>query len=76
MQDKVMSWIQLAFIVAYEQSLSKDFDLTFDLALWFLFATHRLVMIIIFAKLFINPTMHDKVVGQTLQVSLKPMHKA
>ena len=76
MQDKVMSWIQLAFIVAYEQSLSKDFDLTFDLALWFLFATHRLVMIIILAKLFINPTMHDKVVGQTLQVSLKPMHKA
>ena len=39
--------------------------LNFDLAIWFLFATHRLVMIIICAKLFLNPTMHDKVIGQT-----------
>ena len=27
MQDKVMSWIKQAFIVAYEQSLSTDYDI-------------------------------------------------
>ena len=27
MQDKGMSWIQEAFIVAHEQSLSTDYDL-------------------------------------------------
>ena len=29
------------------------------------FATHRLVMMIICAKLFLNPTMHNKVMGGT-----------
>ena len=27
MQDKVISWIQQVFIVAYEQSLTTDYDL-------------------------------------------------
>ena len=39
--------------------------LTFNLAMWFLFATHRFVMIIICAKLFSNPTMHNKAMGPT-----------
>ena len=39
--------------------------LTFNLATWFLFATHRLIMMIICAKLFSNPTMHNKVMGRT-----------
>ena len=39
--------------------------LTFNLATWFLFATHGLIIIIICAKLFSNPTMHNKVMGQT-----------
>ena len=39
--------------------------LTFDLAIWFLFATHCFVMMIICAKLFLNPTMHNKVMGRT-----------
>ena len=39
--------------------------LTFNLAIWFLFATHGLIMIIICAKLFSNPTMHNKVMGRT-----------
>ena len=39
--------------------------LTFYLAIWFLFATHRLIMIIICAKLVSNPTMHNKVMGRT-----------
>ena len=39
--------------------------LTSDLATWFLFATHRLVMIIICAKLFSNLNMHNKVMGRT-----------
>ena len=30
-----------------------------------LFATHRFIMMIICAKLFSNPTMHNKVMGQT-----------
>ena len=39
--------------------------LIFDLATWFLFATHCLVTMIIFAKLFLNLTMHNKVMGRT-----------
>ena len=39
--------------------------LTFDLAAWFLFATHHLVMMIICAKLFLNPTTHNKIMGRT-----------
>ena len=38
---------------------------TFDLATWFLFATHCLVMINIRAKLFLNLNMHYKVIGRT-----------
>ena len=37
--------------------------LTSDIATWFLFATHGLVMIIICAILFSNSTMHNKVMG-------------
>ena len=39
--------------------------LTFDLAIWLLLTTHHLVMMIICAKLFSNPTMHNKVMGRT-----------
>ena len=39
--------------------------LTFDLVTWFLFSTHCLVMMVICAKLFSNPTKHNKVMGQT-----------
>ena len=39
--------------------------LTFDLATQFLLATHWLVMMIICAKLFLNPSMHNKVMGRT-----------
>ena len=39
--------------------------LTFDLATWFLHGTHHLVLMIIPAKLFSNPTMHNEVMGQT-----------
>ena len=39
--------------------------LTFALATWFLFATHVLVMMIICAKLFSNPIMHNKVMAWT-----------
>ena len=35
------------------------------LEIWFLFPTHRLVMMIICANLFSNPTMHNKVMGLT-----------
>ena len=49
----------------YAHSLGANCDLTFDLATLFLFATHCLVMMIICAKLFLNPTMHNKVMGRT-----------
>ena len=39
--------------------------LTFDLATWFLYATHRLVLIIICAKWFLNPIMDNEVMGRT-----------
>ena len=38
--------------------------LTFEPATWFLFATPPLVMMIICAKLFLNPSMHNKVMGR------------
>ena len=49
--------------------------LTFDLAIWFLFATHRLVMMIIHAKLFLNPTMHNKVMDRTRTGFTEILHK-
>ena len=63
MHNKVMGRTRTGFAEVYAQSLSEDCDL--DLATWFLIATHRLVMIIICAKLFLNPTMHNKVMGRT-----------
>ena len=39
--------------------------LTFNLVTWLLIVTHCLIMIIICAKLFSNPTMHNKVMGRT-----------
>ena len=39
--------------------------LTFNLATWFLFTTHCLVMMIIRAKLLSNPTIHNKVMVRT-----------
>ena len=39
--------------------------LTFDLATWFLHATHCLVVMIICAELFSNLKMHDEVMGRT-----------
>ena len=39
--------------------------LTFDQATRFLFATHRLVMMLICAKLFSSLTMQDEVMGRT-----------
>ena len=39
--------------------------LTFDPVTWFLFATHFLIMMLICAILFSNPTIHNKVMGRT-----------
>ena len=53
---KLMGRTQTGFTEVYAQSLSADcVTLTFDLATSFLFATHRLVMLIICVKLFSNP---------------------
>ena len=63
MHNKVMGQTQTGSTEVCAQSLSSDCDL--DLATWFLFATHCLVVMIICAKLFSNPTMHNKVMGRT-----------
>ena len=57
--------MQQAFIVASEQSVSMVYDLDLSASDMIFFATHSLVMIIIRATLFINPYVHDKVMGQT-----------
>ena len=55
-----------SFIEAYAQSLRVDCDLYFKPSdICFLFATHCLIVIIIYANLFSNPTMHNKVMGRT-----------
>ena len=38
--------------------------LTFELVSWFLYVTHRLVVMIICAKQFSTSTMHDEVMGR------------
>ena len=65
MHNKVMGRTRTGSTEVYAQSVSSDCDLNLDLATWFLFATHHLVMMIIYAKLFSNPTMHYKVMGRT-----------
>ena len=44
-------------------------SLTFELAIRFLFPIHHPVIMIICAKLFSNPNMHDKVMGWTTGVT-------
>ena len=63
MHSKVMGRTQTGSTEVYAQCLSADYDL--DLATWFLFMTHCLVMMITCAKLFSIPTMHNKVMGRT-----------
>ena len=63
LHNKFMGLTRTGFTEVYAQSLNADCDL--DLATWFVFATHHLVMMIICAKLFTNLTMHNKLMGQT-----------
>ena len=55
MHNKCFDRTRTGFTEIYAQSLSASVALTFDLATWFLFAIHCLVMIII---LFLNPIMY------------------
>ena len=66
MHDKVIGRTGKVSLKLMHKVYEWTVTLTFDLAIWFLFVTHRLIMIIICAKLFSNPTMHNKVMGQTL----------
>ena len=67
MQDKVMTWIQQAFIVVCERKLRTDYDPDLRASdIVFFIVNHCLVMMIICPKLFINPTMHDKIMAPTL----------
>ena len=49
---KLMSRIVTGFIEAYAQSLRANCDFDFELATWYLLATHCLILMIIYAKLF------------------------
>ena len=76
MHNKVMGLTRTGFTEVYTQSLSLQIvTLIFDLVTWFLFGTHRLVMIIICAILFSNPAMHNKVMGWTQKDFTESMHK-
>ena len=63
MHNKGMGRTRIGSTEVYARSLSVAYDL--DLAIWFLFATHLLVIMIIYAKLFSNSTMHYKVMCRT-----------
>ena len=63
---KLLARHEQDLIEAYAQSLRGTVTSTFNLVISFLVATHRLnIMIIICAKLFLNPTLHNKVMGRT-----------
>ena len=72
-QDSVLCYERdfMLFLSDDTQSVT----MTFDLATWFLFVTHCLVMMIICAKLFLNPIMHNKVMGRTRTGFTESMHK-
>ena len=59
MHNKVMGPTRTGFTEINAQRLSGAVTLTFDLATWFLFGTHRLVMMIFCAKLLSNLTMQN-----------------
>ena len=65
MHNKFMGRTRTGFTESMHKVQVRIVTLIFNLATWFLFATHCLVMIIICAKLFLNPTMHNKVMGRT-----------
>ena len=54
--NKVIGRIRTGSTEVYAQSLSANCHV--DLVTWFLFATHRLVILIICAKLCSNPVIH------------------
>ena len=68
MYDKVMGRTRTCFTEAYAQSSSADCDLDIYLTTSFLHATHRVAMLVIGAKQFLNPTTQYKVMGQTQTV--------
>ena len=65
LHNKVMCRTQTCSTEVYAQSLSVECDLDLWPSDMVLFATHRLVKMIICAKLFWNPTVHNKVMGRT-----------
>ena len=60
-----ISWIQTGFTEALAQSLSVNCDLDLWPSESFLFPTHCMPWWFLLLKFFINPTMHDNVMGGT-----------
>ena len=75
MHYKVMGWTRTGFTEVYAQSLSADCNFDLYPSDMVHIQTHCLVMIIICAKLFLDPIMHNKVMGRIRTGSLKSMHK-
>ena len=65
MHNKVMGRTRTGSSEVSAQSLSVDCDLDLRASDMVLVHKHCLAMIIICAKLFLNPTMHNKVMGRT-----------
>ena len=65
MHNKVMVGHEQVSLKSIHKVLVRTVILTSDLVTWILIVTHCLVMMIICAKLFLNPIMHKKVMGRT-----------
>ena len=65
MHDKVMGQHKHVSLKPMQNVKELIVTVTLDLVTWFLFATHYIVMIITYAKLFTNPIMHDKFMNWT-----------
>ena len=76
MHDQVMVLNEQASLKPMHNAKEWTMNLTYNLATWFLFVTHPLIMISILLIYHLNPTTHDKIIiAGHEQVSLKPMHK-
>ena len=65
MHNKVMVGHEHVSLKSMLKVYVRTVTVTFNLAIWFFFATHRLVIIIICAKSFLNLPMRNKVMGRT-----------
>ena len=73
---KLWFWHEQTSFKPMHKVKERTVTLTYNLATWFLFATHHLIMMIICVNLFFKiPPRMTKLLAGHEQVSLKPMYK-